>query len=118
MSPRVNHRLEAERARLAELDQRARLEAADRRSAHLQPVRKPKRGRPRALTPRQVAWVRALVPVHGEGTIAKAAVKLGVSDSTLHAIRKSAQPPSIDPERLAAAERRVGRRKVSSPAPE
>lgn len=106
MSPRVNRRLEAERARLAAIDHRARMEAAERRSAHLRPPVKPNRGgRPRALTPRQVKWVRSLVVVRGEGTIVKAAAKLGVSPETVRQARKS----------VPAGRPAVAERKLSSP---
>lgn len=121
MSPRINRRLEAERARLAAIDERARLEAADLRSVHTRPAPKLNRGgRPPALTPRQVRWVRSLVVVHGEQTLVKAAAKLGVCINTVRKARKSAPPATgIDPERLAAAERRSPHwRKTSSPPAE
>lgn len=122
MSPRINRRLEAERARLAAIDAAARLEAAERRSAGLRPPPKPNRGgRPRALTPRQVKWVRALRPVRGDGTLERAAARLKVSLRTIYAVRASApSADGIDPERLAAAERRSAhlRPKSSSPPAE
>lgn len=88
--PRRNHQLEAEKARLAAEAHEERMAAAWERSKHLYPPDKPNRGgRPRKLTARQARWVRALVVVPGERTLARAAHRLKVSVSLLYAIRSS-----------------------------